>query len=98
MQRVLVFGSLGHFAEYVVKAYSPGAITDAQLIIVHMGLYWLFAECSTILNDAAVEDGYDHQARICRDNLETVLANLSFHSPATLDYVHAMYIAVSPVQ
>ncbi|KAK7416494.1 hypothetical protein QQX98_005198 [Neonectria punicea] len=93
MQRALEFKSPGHFTEYVVKAYSPGSITDAELIIVHMGLYWFFSKCSSTLKDATVQHEYDAQARVCRDNLEIVLSNLSFHTPTTLDYVHAMYLA-----
>ncbi|KAH7133832.1 hypothetical protein EDB81DRAFT_805179 [Dactylonectria macrodidyma] len=90
---VLELKSLGHFTQYVIKAYSPGLVTDAELIIVHMGLYWLFLECASILTDDATKLDYTTQALVSKDNLETVLSNLSFHIPTTVDYVHALCIA-----
>ncbi|EEU41522.1 uncharacterized protein NECHADRAFT_11912, partial [Fusarium vanettenii 77-13-4] len=90
---LLQFKSLGHFTEYVVKACSPGLMTDAELIIVHLGLYWLFYECSGISADISTKHDYAAQASVCKNSLEIVLSNLSFHAPATVDHVHAMYIA-----
>ncbi|KAH7137478.1 hypothetical protein B0J13DRAFT_479092 [Dactylonectria estremocensis] len=93
IQWVLELRSLGHFTEYVIKAYSPGPVTDAELIIIHMGLYWLFLECASILTDDTTKLDYAAQALVSKDNLETVLSNLSFHTPTTVDYVRAMCIA-----
>ncbi|RSM07718.1 hypothetical protein CDV31_008498 [Fusarium ambrosium] len=90
---LLQFKSIGHFTEYVVKACSPGPMTDAELIIVHLGLYWLFYECSGVSTDISTKHDYVAQACICKDSLEILLSNLSFHTPATVDYVHAMYVA-----
>ncbi|KAM6511792.1 hypothetical protein FALCPG4_016786 [Fusarium falciforme] len=90
---LLQFKSLGHFTEYVVKACSPGPITDAELILVHLGLYWLFYECSGVSTDLSTKHDYAAQASVCKNSLEIVLSNLSFHAPATVDYVHAMYVA-----
>ncbi|KAI8711931.1 Zn(2)-C6 fungal-type domain-containing protein [Fusarium sp. LHS14.1] len=90
---LLQFKSLGHFTEYVVKACSPGPMTDAELIIVHLGLYWLFYECSGVSTDISTKHDYAAQASVCKNSLEIVLSNLSFHAPTTVDYVHAMYIA-----
>ncbi|KAJ3544223.1 hypothetical protein NM208_g3173 [Fusarium decemcellulare] len=92
---LLLFKSLGNFVEYVIKACSPGPITDAELIIVHLGLYWLFYECSDISTDANTKQDYATQAFVCKDSLEIVLSNLSIHAPANMDYVHAMYLAAS---
>ncbi|KAJ3459660.1 hypothetical protein MRS44_015733 [Fusarium solani] len=92
---LLQFKSLGHFTEYVVKACSPGPMTDAELIIVHLGLYWLFYECSGVSIDISTKHDYAAQASVCKNSLEIVLSNLSFHAPATVDYVHAMYVAMN---
>ncbi|KAF5010962.1 hypothetical protein FDECE_2925 [Fusarium decemcellulare] len=83
---LLLFKSLGNFVEYVIKACSPGPITDAELIIVHLGLYWLFYECSDIPTDANTKHEYATQAFVCQDSLEIILSNLSIHAPANMDY------------
>ncbi|CAP80742.1 Pc12g11150 [Penicillium rubens Wisconsin 54-1255] len=87
------FGSLGDFTGYVVKACSPGPVTDTELIIVHYGLYCLFTECSRVVEDGIVKQEYEAQATICKDSLETILSNLSFHIPTNIDSVCAMYMA-----
>lgn len=37
----------------------------------------------------------NRQAEICQSSLEVVLSSLGFHIPTTIDYVLAMYLAVS---
>lgn len=83
------------FSDYLIKVASPGPASEADLIIVHCGLYWLFCECSKAVNDEETKQDYDAQALTCAGNLETVLANLHFHRPTTLDSVYAMGMAVS---
>ncbi|KAL6351933.1 hypothetical protein LRP88_14745 [Fusarium phalaenopsidis] len=68
-------------------------MTDAELVLVHLGLYWLFYECSGVSTDLSTKHDYAAQASVCKNSLEIVLSNLSFHAPATVDYVHAMYVA-----
>ncbi|KAJ6188326.1 hypothetical protein N7519_003234 [Penicillium mononematosum] len=87
------FGSLGDFTGYVIKACSPGPVTDTELIIVHYGLYCLFTECSRAVEDEIVKQEYEAQATICKESLETILSNLSFHIPTNIDSVGAMYMA-----
>lgn len=89
------FPTLGHFMEYLIKVYSPGMATEADLIIVHVGLYWLFCACSSAAIDESTKQDYDVQACVCRDNLDTILSRLSFHMPTTMDYACAMSLAVS---
>ncbi|KAL4747256.1 hypothetical protein BDW72DRAFT_209715 [Aspergillus terricola var. indicus] len=81
------------FNEYFIKIASPGPATEADLIIVHCGLYWLFCECSKATTDEEAKRDYEAQAFICEANLQTVLANLRFHQPATMDTTYAMGIA-----
>ncbi|OQD87920.1 hypothetical protein PENSOL_c075G11179 [Penicillium solitum] len=87
------FGSLGDFTQYVIKACSPGPVTDTELIIVHYGLELLFTECSSVAGDDAVKQEYEAQAFICSDSLETILSNLPFHITTNIVSVCAMYMA-----
>ncbi|KAL4785970.1 hypothetical protein BJX76DRAFT_366431 [Aspergillus varians] len=81
------------FTDYFIKIASPGPATEADLIIVHCGLYWLFCECSKAVTDEGMKQDYDAQALICEANLETVLANLRFHQPTNMDFAYAMGMA-----
>lgn len=85
------------FSDYFIKVASPGPATEADLIIVHCGLYWLFCECSKAVVDEDTKQEYDAQALICKSNLETVLMNLRFHQQTNVDFVYAMGMAVSRV-
>ncbi|OJJ07901.1 hypothetical protein ASPVEDRAFT_89134 [Aspergillus versicolor CBS 583.65] len=87
------FGSLADFTQYVIKACSPGPITDMELIIVHYGLSWLFTECSNRAGDAAARREYEAQALTCRDSLETIISNLSIHTDTDIVSICAMYMA-----
>lgn len=81
------------FSDYFIKIASPGPATEADLIIVHCGLYWLFCECSKAVTDEETKQDYDAQAFICEANLQTVLANLRFHQPTNMDFIYAMGMA-----
>ncbi|KAL4995082.1 hypothetical protein BDV10DRAFT_175583 [Aspergillus recurvatus] len=81
------------FNDYFIKIASSGPATEADLVIVHCGLYWLFCECSKAITDEETGQDYEAQASVCEANLQTVLANLRFHQPANMDFVYAMGIA-----
>ncbi|RAH73949.1 putative C6 transcription factor [Aspergillus aculeatinus CBS 121060] len=88
------FGSLGDFTQYVIRACSPGPITEMELVIVHYVLAWLFTECANLTGgDLLLKQDYEVQALICRQSLETLLGSLSFHVATSLDAVCAMYMA-----
>ncbi|KOS46336.1 hypothetical protein ACN38_g2692 [Penicillium nordicum] len=89
------FGSLGDFTQYVIKACSPGPVTDMELIIVHYGLDLLFTECSSVTGNDAVKQEYEAQALICSDSLETILSSLPFHITTNIVSVCAMYMATT---
>lgn len=91
----LEFVSIAQFTDYFLKVYSPAPATNADLIIVNAGLFWLFSESAELAADQQTQDDYREYASKCRRNLETVLSNLPFHTPATIDYVLAMSVAVS---
>ncbi|KAE8372772.1 fungal-specific transcription factor domain-containing protein [Aspergillus bertholletiae] len=85
--------SLSQFNDYFLRVCSPGPATDADMIIVNGGLFWLYCECAGLIVDPKVKSNYLDQAMLCRDNLETVLSTLPFHMPVTLDVIFAMNIA-----
>ncbi|KAE8403042.1 fungal-specific transcription factor domain-containing protein [Aspergillus pseudonomiae] len=87
--------SVSQFNDYFLRVYSPGPATDADMIIVNGGLYWLFCECASLFVDSKVKENYMSQAMLCRDNLETVLSNLPFHMPVNTDVVFAMNVAAT---
>lgn len=88
------FGSLGDFTQYVIRACTPGPVSDTELIIVHYVLYSLFAQISICTDDAALRQDYDVQAATCRESLETILSSLSFHIDTNIDSICALYMAV----
>ncbi|KAI9370016.1 hypothetical protein BJX61DRAFT_535959 [Aspergillus egyptiacus] len=86
-------GSVGDFTQYVIRVFSPGSVSDAELIIVHYILYWLFTECSNTAGDDILKGDYRGQALVCKESLETILSNLSFHIKTNTDSILAMYLA-----
>ncbi|KAL3496321.1 hypothetical protein BJX62DRAFT_222020 [Aspergillus germanicus] len=89
------FGSLGDFTQYVIKACSPGPITDMELVIVHYVLYWLFTQCSMGAEDETVKQDHEAQAVICQGSLEAILSSLPFHIDTNVDSIRALYMATT---
>lgn len=85
------------FTDVFLKVYSPGEVTHADLIAVNAGLYWLFRQCKQIATDSCQKADLEAQAVMCRDNLETVLANLPFHQPCNIGTVASMMVAVGRI-
>lgn len=77
-----------------MRAYSPGEMSHADMIIVNAGLYWLFLECKNVTIDPVKRSQLQSHAGICRDNLETILSLLPFHLPMAMDTVFALSLAV----
>jgi hypothetical protein len=88
------FRSLGDFTQYVIRACTPGPISDMELIIVHYVLYSLFTQFSICADDETLKQDYDAQAATCRESLETLLSSLSFHIDTNIDSISALYMAV----
>jgi hypothetical protein len=91
---LLELQNVGQFMEYLLRVYAPGAASDWDLIIVHAGLHWLFVACRLVTDSQAQKSEHLAHALTSRDNLETVLARLSFHTPLTRDCALAMNVAV----
>ncbi|GFF64681.1 hypothetical protein IFM62136_06038 [Aspergillus lentulus] len=87
------FGSLGDFTQKVIRACTPGPISDMELIIVHYVLYVLFTQCSVGADDETLRQDYNVQAATCRESLETILSSLSFHIDTDIDSICALYMA-----
>ncbi|KXH49002.1 fungal specific transcription factor [Colletotrichum salicis] len=78
------------FTNFFLKVYSPGHATQADLIVVHVGLYWLFLECMYVTKEPETRHHFEAQAIISRNNLETILSQLPFHLPSTMEVTLAM--------
>ncbi|KAF5005920.1 hypothetical protein FDECE_7678 [Fusarium decemcellulare] len=74
---LMEFQTISQFTTHFIKVCSPGPATQADLIIVYENL----------------KKDYESQALIARDSLETVLSNLPFHLPTTLEYIYALSMA-----
>ena len=78
----------------MIRACTPGPISDIELIIVHYGLYSLFTQLSICTNDETLMQDYNVQSETCRETLETILSNLSFYMHTNTDSIRALYMAV----
>ncbi|GKT58551.1 fungal specific transcription factor domain-containing protein [Colletotrichum tofieldiae] len=81
-----------HFTDLVLKVYfSPTEFNEAEFIIVNAGLECLYMDLS--VNKATTEtlkEDYTKMGTLCSSNLETALANLPLHLPATMDMIVAL--------
>ncbi|KAH7026509.1 uncharacterized protein B0I36DRAFT_330785 [Microdochium trichocladiopsis] len=85
------------FMQTTVEVYFAPSVTDAQYLIVNIGVYWLFMSLIALSHDepwpGISEDELDEASVLCRENTETCLAALPYHLPNTLDYVNALSFA-----
>lgn len=72
-------------------------VSDATFAIVNTGLYNLFMEESSIVEDDQLRDRYQSYARICQTNLETYLANLPLFISAKIENVQSLLCGVRSV-
>lgn len=92
--RYCVFITIRGFVDYcqrvffATEEYSPTAF-----VIVNAGLYFLFQERS-LLADGSVNKAYRDLQNLCRDNLETALANLPLLLPPKRETVEALLLGV----
>lgn len=78
----------------MIRACTPGPISDMELIIVHYVLYSLFTQLSIGADDETLGQDYNVQAATCRESLEIILSSLSFHIDTNIDSICALYMAV----
>lgn len=93
---VCCFMAVENFAEACRRVYfALDDFSQATFIIVNAGLYYLFQEKSvTAESDAAVAE-YTGYYELCRDNLETGLANLKFFLGASMETIEALLLGAS---
>lgn len=93
---VCCFMAVENFAEACRRVYfALDDFSQATFIIVNAGLYYLFQEKSvTAESDAAVRE-YTGYYELCRDNLETGLANLKFFLGASMETIEALLLGAS---
>ncbi|KAI8656887.1 Zn(2)-C6 fungal-type domain-containing protein [Fusarium sp. Ph1] len=77
------------FSEICLNVYFSEEYSETDFIIVNAGLHSLFGDHS---DQVPVEEKgtYLEYAHLCRENLETALANLPLQLPATTDFIVAL--------
>lgn len=95
---MMQFESVGQVTEQLLGVYSTDrAPSMAELIIAYIGLYWLFTQCGQFSNDHSVQQTYLSYGSACESQANSVLSQLSFHLPISVDYILALTMAVSKV-
>ncbi|KAJ1333891.1 RNA polymerase II-specific transcription factor-like protein [Microdochium nivale] len=93
------FMTFDRFMQSTVDVYFTAGVTDAQYLIVNIGLYWLFMSLVALQPDETwpgiADDELSDACVLCRENIETSLAGLPMHLPNTLEYVIALSFAGS---
>ncbi|KAI3400730.1 hypothetical protein diail_1939 [Diaporthe ilicicola] len=96
---VCCFMAVENFAEACRRVYfALEDFSHANFIIVNMGLYYLFQEKAVMAGaagDGAARDRYAGYYELCRDNLETGLANLRFFLGASMETIEALLLGAS---
>lgn len=67
----------------------------SSFLIANAGLRYLFQEKAFAAVDTNSADEYGIFYRLCRDNLETALANLDFILPSNSENIEALLLGVS---
>ncbi|KAF5552562.1 ATPase [Fusarium phyllophilum] len=88
------FYSISQFVEYLMTVYF-GKPTLADLIVAHVGLISLLHECDNVETEEVLKNEFASLATLCRQNLESILADLPFNMPCTPDYIFALFMASS---
>ncbi|KAF3811756.1 hypothetical protein GCG54_00014508 [Colletotrichum gloeosporioides] len=93
---MMQFESVGQVTEQLLGVYSTDrAPSMAELIIAHIGLYWLFTQSGQFSTDTSVQRTYLSYGSACQSHADSVLSKLSFHLPTSVDYILALTMAVS---
>ncbi|KAJ5099699.1 transcriptional regulator family: Fungal Specific TF [Penicillium argentinense] len=86
------FFTIDYFIEKCQEVYfcTDYSYSDTTFIITNFGLYSIFIEYHIIAKEQATRDEYQHYMHLCKENLETALANLNILMPANFDSVAAL--------
>ncbi|KAL5334393.1 hypothetical protein BJX70DRAFT_18992 [Aspergillus crustosus] len=69
--------------------------SDATFIVANGGLYHLFVAAGFVSKDRALQQEYQGYVDLCRNNLESALANLHLLMPANTDSIEALTVGAS---
>lgn len=87
---------MDYFIEKCREVYSgAGDYSESTFIVTNFGLYSVFIELGFLERDAVTRKKHQHFVRLCKDNLEAALANLSILMPATFESIVALTLGVS---
>lgn len=82
------------FPDLCLRVYFSDDYSEAEFILVQASLHFLFWEVAARVNGEEKDDCVKW-ADVCQGNLETALANLPLHLPATSDMIIALIFGVS---
>ncbi|KAJ5451529.1 transcriptional regulator family: Fungal Specific TF [Penicillium cf. griseofulvum] len=72
--------------------FCVGDYSEASFVVTNFCLYSIFYEYGGMEKDASVREEHRHYIDMCRDNLETALANLNILMPATRESILALTV------
>lgn len=92
--------SIDSFTDRALRVLFSSESSEADYIIVSIGLYWLFSILSFASPDQDLgthvrREDLVKEGRLCRENLETSLSTMPFHFPGDEDHIEALIMAVS---
>lgn len=92
--------SIDSFTDRALRVLFSSESSEADYIIVSIGLYWLFSILSFASPDHDLgthvrREDLVKEGRLCRENLETSLSTMPFHFPGDEDHIEALIMAVS---
>lgn len=84
-----------HFSDVCLSVYFADEYSEADFISANAGLLTMFQDYATICAATGSEkEECLRFSRMCRENLETALANLPLHLPTTADSLIALLLGV----
>lgn len=91
--------SIDSFTARAIRVLFSSEYSEAEYIIVSIGLFWLFNILSIALPDQELgshlrREDLVKEGLLCRENLETSLSTLPFNLPSDHDHVEALIMAV----
>lgn len=89
------FESIEHLQEYVVNVFTTSRPTLAEQIIPLAAWVGCIPLCARLACEPSQAEEYESAYVTCRESLDTAIARLPFHMPATFDNTMAMAMAVS---
>lgn len=86
------FSPLENFSELCLHVYFSENYSQADFITANAGLMYLYMEYMSRTPEK--EDEIQPYVEMCRSNLQTALANLPLHLPATSRMIGALLLGV----